>query len=109
MPALESGSTCPLSGLLDAEVVLWQDFEYEAKKINCQDLLRLLVGEKVGVRSPGSVNIQHKNTTPVFYSAMQKIKTHTGSKETVERKTPTRVTKMVQNWGTVLWPKYEFI
>ena len=50
MPAPESGSTFPLSGLLDSEVVLWQDFEYEAKTLNFQDLLRLLVGEKVGVR-----------------------------------------------------------
>ena len=103
MPAPESGSTFPLSGLLDAEVVLWQDFEYEAKTINFQDLLRLLVGEKVGVRSPGSVNIKHKNTAPVFYSAMQKIKTHTGSKETVERKNKAMDERFViREWKVVL-------
>ena len=72
MPAPESGSTFPLSGLIGAEVALWQDFEYEAKTLNFQDMLRLLVGEKIGVRSPGTKNIRYKNTAPGFYTAMTK-------------------------------------
>ena len=50
MPAPEAGSTFAMSGLVDAEIVLWQDFEYDHKTVNFQDLLRMLVGEKLPFR-----------------------------------------------------------
>ena len=71
----ESGSSFPLSALLDAEVLLWQDFEFEASTIQFSDLLRLLVGEKIGIRLPGSQNVPFKNSSPLFYTSNQKIAT----------------------------------
>ena len=73
MPPPEEGSTFPLSGLIDAEILLWQDFEYQSKTINFADLLRLLVGERIGVRIPGQKNVKCNNTAPLFYSALEKI------------------------------------
>jgi hypothetical protein len=58
---------------MTAEVVLWQDFEYEATTLNWVDLLRLLVGEKIGVRCPGAANVSFRNKSPVFYTAMAKM------------------------------------
>ena len=37
------------------------------------DLLRLLVGEGIDVRMPGQKNVPHNNTSPLFYSALEKI------------------------------------
>jgi len=73
MPPPEDGSSFPLSGLIDAEVLLWQDFEYNHQTLHFTDLLRLLVGERVGVRIPGQKNVSCNNTAPLFYSALEKI------------------------------------
>ena len=37
------------------------------------DMLRLLVGERVGIRIPGQKNVSFNNKAPLFYSALQKI------------------------------------
>ena len=73
MPPPEDGSTFPLAGIVDAEVMLWQDFEYNSHTLNYMDLLRVLVGERVGVRIPGERNASVNNTAPFFYSALEKI------------------------------------
>ena len=62
-----------MGGLVDAEIVLWQDFEYDHKTVNFQDLLRLLVREKVGVRVPREKSLPFNNTSPMFYTALEKI------------------------------------
>ena len=62
-----------MSGLIDAEVILWQDFEYDSKTLNFSDLLRLLVGERIGIRIPGQKNVSCNNAAPLFYSALEKI------------------------------------
>ena len=73
MPPPEDGSSLPLAALLDAEIILWQDFEYNHKTLNFSDLLRLVVGERIGVRLPGALNTGFNNTAPIFYSALQPI------------------------------------
>ena len=73
MPAPEAGSTFPLSAILDKEIVLWQDFEFCRRTLNWQDLLRLTVGETVGVRVPGAPNVEFASKAPVFYSALKNI------------------------------------
>jgi hypothetical protein len=73
MPPPEDGSTFPLASLLEAEIVLWQDYEYNQKTLNFNDLLRMAVGEKIGVRIPGSINSNFNNSAPIFYSALQRI------------------------------------
>ena len=73
MPAPEVGSTFLLSAILDKDIVLWQDFEFCRRTVDWQDLLRLTVGETVGVRVPGAPNVDFVNKAPVFYSALQKI------------------------------------
>ena len=88
MPPPEDGSTFPLSGALDAEILLWQDFEYNPGTLQFNDLLRLLVGERIGVRLPGEKNRSLKNTSPLFYSALQQIRPSSRgvTHETFERK-----------------------
>ena len=87
MPPPEDGSSFPLSGLVDAEILLWQDFEYQSKTLNYTDLLRLLVGERIGVRIPGQVNVSCNNSSPLFYSALEKITPcHRSSALTFSRK-----------------------
>ena len=73
MPPPEDGSTFPWAGALDAEIFLWQDFEYSAKTMNFMDMLRAFVGERIGVRLPGEKNRKFNNTCPLFYSGLQKI------------------------------------
>ena len=59
--------------LLDTEIILWQDFEYNHSNFNSSDLLRLVLGERIGVRLPGALNTGFNNTAPIFYSALQPI------------------------------------
>ena len=73
MPPPEDGSSFPLAGLMDAETVLWQDFEYDNKTLNFSDLLRMAVGEKIGIRLPSAPNVPFNNKAPIFYSALQRI------------------------------------
>ena len=73
MPPPEDGSTFPLSGVLDVGILFWQDFEYNSRTLNYMDLLRILVGERVGVRIPGEKNVCVNNSAPLFYSALEKI------------------------------------
>ena len=73
MPPPEDGSTFPLSGALEADILLWQDFEYNPGTLQFNDLLRLLVGEQVGVRLPGEKNRNFNNNAPLFYSGLDEI------------------------------------
>ena len=73
LPPPQEGSTFPLSGLPDAEILLWQDFEFHPGTMSFMDMLRLLVGERVGIRIPGQQNVSFNNKAPLFYSALQKI------------------------------------
>ena len=41
--------------------------------MNYMDLLRVLTGERVGVRIPGERNVSVNNKAPLFYSALEKI------------------------------------
>ena len=76
MPPPEDGSTFPLAGIVNVDVILWQDFEYSSRTVNYMDLLRVLVGERVGVRIPGEKNVSVNNKAPMFYSALEKIAPH---------------------------------
>ena len=53
-----------------ADVLLWQEFELEPDTLAWEDLLSLLVGERVDVRMPGRANVSHRNTAPRFYTAL---------------------------------------
>ena len=58
----------PLEGIIDSEVLLWQDYKYQRKTMACEDLLSVLVGERVEIRKEGGKNCSHKNTSPMFYT-----------------------------------------
>ena len=53
-----------------ADVLLWQELELEPDTLAGEDLLSLLVGERVDVRMPGRANVSHRNTAPMFYTAL---------------------------------------
>ena len=73
LPPPQEGSSFPLSGLPDAEILLWQDFEFHPNTMSFMDLLRLLVGERIGIRIPGQKNVSFNNRAPLFYSALEVI------------------------------------
>ena len=58
----------PLEGVIDSEVLLWQDFKYLKKTLAWEDLLSILVGERLEIRLEGGKNRSHKNTSPMFYT-----------------------------------------
>ena len=58
-----------LAGVLDAEVLLWQEFTWEPKVCAFEDLMSLMAGEKFGIREPGKKPRQFRNTAPMFYTA----------------------------------------
>ena len=60
-------------GLLEAEIVLWQEFDYHHKTRNFNDVLCMAVGEKIGVHLPGAMNVPFNNKAPILYSALQTI------------------------------------
>ena len=57
-----------------ADVPLWQELELEPDTLAGEDLLSLLVGERVDVRMPGRANVSHRNTAPRFYTALVPLK-----------------------------------
>ena len=62
-------SSFPFEGILEADVLLWQEFTYARRICAFEDLLSLLVGERFGVRCCGAKPVQHRNTAPMFYTA----------------------------------------
>lgn len=69
----ERDNSFPLSGVLEAEVLLWQEFSYETKICAFEDLLSLMVGERFGIRVPADRPIQHRNKAPMFYTAWEPL------------------------------------
>ena len=69
----ERDNSFPLCGIVEAEVLLWQEFTWESKMCAFEDLLSMMAGEKFGVRRPGKPPLQFKNTSPMFYTAWQPL------------------------------------
>ena len=65
----ERENTFPLSGILGAEVLLWQEFSWSSKMCAFEDLLQMLAGEKLAIRVPCARPVQHRNLAPMFYTA----------------------------------------
>ena len=65
----EKGSTFPLSGVLDKDIILWQDYLHDEPTISFTDLLALFVGESVGVRLVAK-NQPYRNQAPTVYTGM---------------------------------------
>ena len=65
----ERNSSFPLAGVLDSEVLLWQEFTWSPKVCAFEDLLQMLCGEKIGIRVPRAPPVQHRNKAPMFYTA----------------------------------------
>ena len=58
---------------MDADVLLWQEIKWTKKVCAWEDLLAVLAGEKLGLRQPGKKPIQHRNLTPMFYTARRPL------------------------------------
>ena len=66
-------SSFPFAGVLDAEVLLWQEFTWTAQLCAFEDLLSLMAGEKFGIREPNKKPRQFRNTSPMFYTAWEPL------------------------------------
>ena len=69
----ERDNSFPLASVLGAEVLLWQEFSWDKKMCAFEDLLSLLVGERLGVRVPGARPVSHRNRAPMFYTARRPL------------------------------------
>ena len=65
----EFRSTFPLAGVLKADILVWQEFMFHEETLSWDDLLNLVVGERVNIRVPSATNVPYRNTAPMFYTA----------------------------------------
>ena len=66
-------SSFPFAGVLEAEVLLWQEFTWTPQMCAFEDLLSLMAGEKFGIREPGKKPRQFRNASPMFYTAWEPL------------------------------------
>ena len=64
----------PFASLMEADVLLWQEFKFSHKLCSWEDLLALLSGEKFGLRIPNAKPKQHRNLAPMFYTGRQPLR-----------------------------------
>ena len=69
----QRGSTFPLTNVMGADVLLWQDYSHDEGTVAFSDLLGMLTGESIGIRIPGRVNAKFRNKAPLFYSGRAEI------------------------------------
>ena len=65
----EAKSSFPLASALGAHVLVWQDWKHNDGTILFEDVLSMLVGERIEVRVPHQRNVSFRNTSPLFYTA----------------------------------------
>ena len=69
----EDGSTFPFSGIIGADVLVWQEFTWSSKVCSFDNLLSVVVGEQIGIRIPSDKPVQYRNNAPFFYTALQPL------------------------------------
>ena len=65
----ESKSSFPLQGLLEAQLILWQDWKHKDSTILFEDLLSMTVGERMNIRVPCKPNKPFRNESSMFYTS----------------------------------------
>ena len=65
----QNNSSFALAGVLDAQVLLWQDWKQNDGTVLFEDVLSLLVGERMDIRVPNKKNVSFRNTSPLFYTS----------------------------------------
>ena len=63
----------PFAGVVDAEVLLWQEFTWVRQMCAFEDLLSFMAGGKLGIREPGKKPRQFRNASPMFYTAWEPL------------------------------------
>ena len=63
------GSSFPLAGAADADLLFWQDWKHDDATVLFEDLLSLLVGERSDARVPHQRSMPFRNTSPLFYTS----------------------------------------
>jgi len=65
----DSKSSFPLTGVLDSKVLVWQDWKHSDSIVQFEDLLSLLVGERIEIRVPNQKNVSFRNESPLFFTS----------------------------------------
>ncbi len=65
----EVQSTFPLAGVIDSYILVRHEYKHNGKTVLFEDLLALLCGERLDIRSPHSRNKSHRNTCPMFLTS----------------------------------------
>ena len=64
----EGKSSFPLGNVLDAQVLLWQEYKHKDSTVQFEDILAICAGERMEIRVPAKKNQSHRNTAPMFYT-----------------------------------------
>lgn len=70
----DSKSTHPLAGILEADILLWQEYYHKDKILLFEDLLAILVGERVEIAVKYKGNVSHRNNAPMFYTSNSQLR-----------------------------------
>ena len=65
----EAKNSFVFAGLLDAQVLLWHEYKHKDSIVLFEDLLAVLVGERLDVRIPHKKAQSHRNNAPMFYTS----------------------------------------
>ena len=64
----EGKSSFPLANIMDAHVLLWQEYKHKDSIVLFEDLLAVCAGERIEIRLPHTKNRSHRNLAPLFYT-----------------------------------------
>jgi hypothetical protein len=64
----EGTSTFALANVVDAHVLLWQEYKHKDSTVMFEDILAICAGERMEIREPHKKNRSHRNTAPLFYT-----------------------------------------
>jgi len=81
----DSKSTFPMSGIIDAHTLVWQEYYHKDKIVLFEDLLAVLAGERLEIRVPHRKNHSHRNTAPMFYSSNSLLAVRRDDPEQMQR------------------------
>ena len=69
----EHGSSFALAGALDSHLLLWQDYIHSDSTVQFEDILSLVVGERMDIRLPRSIGKSFRNTSPLFFTSQSAL------------------------------------
>ena len=94
-------SSFPFADIIDADVLLWQEFNWEPKMCAFEDLTLAATRWANKVRIPSQKPLQHRNKAPMFYTAWAPLSHRSNDC----RKSMTYTAAMGERFNTRTWTR----